>query len=182
MVDSSLVSSALTEMPVPDFADVVVVALPSGLGPLVADPARWARAIFSPAAAPVWVKALFALRGGLVGLIGVRCAPSDGFEVAEVAGGEALIRADDRHLAFRCGVAVDHERRLLRVTTAVRLHGWRGRCCFAPGLGAARTPHAGHGVGCGVPGCGCPVSPRLVATAAARTVATVAARWGATLP
>ena len=43
-----------------------------------------------------------------------------------------LIAADDTHLDFRCAVAVDRSARLVRVTTTVRLHGWRGRVYFAP--------------------------------------------------
>lgn len=41
--------------------------------------------------------------------------------------------ADPRVWAeFRCGVAYDAGARLLRVTTVVRLKGWRGRLYFAP--------------------------------------------------
>ena len=54
------------------------------------------------------------------------------FAVRRVEGGEALMVASDRHLDFACGVEVDAGRRLVRVTTAVRLHGWRGRLSFAP--------------------------------------------------
>jgi hypothetical protein len=45
---------------------------------------------------------------------------------------EVLVELDDRHLDFRCGIAVDERMRLLRVTTTVRFHGWRGRLYFVP--------------------------------------------------
>lgn len=77
--------------------------------------------------------ALLALRQALVGLIGIpRADPQAIFAVARVEGEEALIDADDLHLRFCCGVAVDPDRSLLRVTTTVRLKGWRGRVYFAP--------------------------------------------------
>ena len=44
----------------------------------------------------------------------------------------ALVGFDDRHLDFRAAVGVDAPARLVRVTTTVRLHGWRGRVYFAP--------------------------------------------------
>lgn len=47
-------------------------------------------------------------------------------------GEEALIVADERHLDFRVAVGVDSRANLLRVTTVVRLHGWRGKVYFAP--------------------------------------------------
>ncbi|GAA1686876.1 hypothetical protein GCM10009792_03410 [Microcella alkalica] len=47
-------------------------------------------------------------------------------------GDEALLSIEDRHLGFRVGVGVDARARLVRVVTAVRLKGWRGRVYFAP--------------------------------------------------
>ena len=82
--------------------------------------------------APVLVKALFAIRQSVVGLVGISRGSRSVFDVKSVAGNEALPVADDRHLDFRCGVGIDVERRLLRVTTVVRLTGWRGRASFAP--------------------------------------------------
>ncbi|BDZ41463.1 hypothetical protein GCM10025865_07620 [Paraoerskovia sediminicola] len=122
-------SLALDDVPRPDFADVALVPLPDG-APV--DPAAWARAIFDVRAAPVWVRGAFVLRQALAPLIGVPPGESGVFDVARVEGEEALIVADDDHLDFRCGVAVDGSARLVRVTTAVRLHGWRGRAYFAP--------------------------------------------------
>ena len=54
------------------------------------------------------------------------------FSVVEVQGDEALIAHADRHLDFRAGVGFDPGSRMLRVTTAVWLKGWRGRVYFTP--------------------------------------------------
>ncbi|AQZ65510.1 unnamed protein product [[Actinomadura] parvosata subsp. kistnae] len=122
-------SSALEDIPVPDYADVMIGVLPPGASE---DPRVWAEEIFSLRALPRWVGAAMAVRQALVPLLGVRRAPRDVFRVARVEGEEALIVADDRHLDFRCGVAVDAAARLVRVTTTVRLKGWRGRVYFMP--------------------------------------------------
>lgn len=47
-------------------------------------------------------------------------------------GDEAVIHTIDDHLTFRCAVGVDAEQRLVRVTTAVTFHNWRGRLYFIP--------------------------------------------------
>jgi hypothetical protein len=122
-------SLALRDIPVPDHADVVIVPLPAGAP---TDPRVWAEAIFSADGMPGWVRALFAVRQSVVGLIGVDKGPPDVFAVDEVCGDEALIVADERHLDFRAAVGVDVATRTVRVTTTVRLHGWRGRAYFAP--------------------------------------------------
>ncbi len=125
----SLTSAALEHDRPPDWADVVIVPLPPGD---TAGPAAWAERVFSIRNTPKPVLALMALRQLVVPLIGVAPARADVFAVHSVLGQEALIGASDRHLDFRCGVGVDHEAGLLRVTTAVWLHGWRGRLYFAP--------------------------------------------------
>lgn len=127
-------SLALRDVPAPDYADAVIASLPAGAP---TDPGTWADAIFSPAAMPRWVLAALALRQALVPLLRIPAAPRDTFAVDEVVGDEALIAHDDVHLDFRCGVAVDPQARLVRVTTAVRLHGWRGRLYF----GVVRLVH-----------------------------------------
>ena len=96
------------------------------------EPRLWAETIFSGAVVPLWVKWLMGIRQTLVALIGVKPSPTDTFAVSRVVGEEALISADDKHLDFRCGVALDAAGMLLRVTTAVRLKGWRGRLYFLP--------------------------------------------------
>ncbi len=122
-------SLALDSIPVPDYADVIVVPVPAGCP---SDPRVWAETLFSPKSMPAWVAALMGLRQALVGLVGINRAPQGVFAVSDVRGEEALISADDNHLDFRCGVAFDAGARLLRVTTTVRLKGWRGRLYFAP--------------------------------------------------
>lgn len=123
-------SLALDEIPRPDHLDVIAIPLPAGA---TTDPATWARAIFARASTPFWVQLAFVLRQLLVPLIGVRPGSTGVlFRVRRVVGEEALLAASDRHLDFACGVGVDAERELVRVTTAVRLHGWRGRLYFAP--------------------------------------------------
>lgn len=81
---------------------------------------------------PWWVNALMGLRAALVPLIGLRSAPEGVFEVTEVVGDEALMVFDDDHLEFRCAVGVDRGAGLVRLTTVVRLHGWRGHVYFTP--------------------------------------------------
>lgn len=125
-------SAALADLPAPDFADVCIVAIAPAAVALPTDPAYWARAVFDPRSAPRWVQVLFAVRQLAVRLVGIPPGDTAMFDVAEVVGDEAVIRADDVHLDFRCGVGIDAQARLLRVTTAVRLKGWRGRLYFVP--------------------------------------------------
>ncbi|WP_203338066.1 DUF2867 domain-containing protein [Nocardioides limicola] len=122
-------SLALADIARPDFVDLVAIPLPPGAD---LDPARWAETVFAVGSAPGWVRLLFGIRQALVRLIGVDRGEASVFAVDTVVGEEALIRADDRHLDFRCGVGVDPTAGLVRVTTVVRLHGWRGRLYFAP--------------------------------------------------
>ena len=122
-------SLALAEITEPDFADVIVGILPPGAS---LDPRVWAETIFGIAGAPRWVRAALRLRQLLAPLIGVRRASNIVFAVKQIEGEEALIFAPDSHLDFACGIGVDAAARLVRVTTAVRLHGWRGRLYFAP--------------------------------------------------
>lgn len=128
-LEPALRSLAFDDIPRPDFADVIVIPK----HPRTTDsPDDWAQAIFGSDSLPAGVKALLALRQALVGLIGVPRAGRDVFTVSKVDGEEALIVADDEHLDFRCAVGVDPQGGLVRVTTAVRLHGWRGRLYFVP--------------------------------------------------
>lgn len=122
-------SLALEDIPRPDFVDVVAAPLPLGA---TDDPRVWAATVFAGGSTPVWIRIAMAVRQLVVPLIGVPRAGRDVFVVSCVQDGEALISVDDRHLDFRAGVAVDTETRLVRLTTVVRLKGWRGRVYFAP--------------------------------------------------
>ena len=122
-------SLALADIPAPDYADMSIGVLPSGAS---TDAAVWARSIFSIRTLPGWVRAALIVRQALSPLIGVPRAGRDVFAVRSVVDNEALLSVDDRHLDFRVGVGVDLEARLVRVTTAVTLKGWRGRLYFAP--------------------------------------------------
>lgn len=122
-------SIALRDIPHPDYADASIAVI----GPnSPVDSVVWARTLFSLEAMPRWVVAALRLRQLAVRLIGIPPAPRDVFQVRESADGEALIAADDAHLDFRCGVAIDKGMRLVRLTTTVRFRGWRGRAYFVP--------------------------------------------------
>ena len=122
-------SLALRDIPRPDFADATIVAIdPTGS----VDPAAWARRMFSRRDMPRWIVAAMAVRQAVVPLLGIARAHSDVLSIRETSEDEVLVAADDRHLDFRCAIAVDEPTRLLRVTTTVRLNGWRGRLYFLP--------------------------------------------------
>lgn len=129
MATSAFWSVALEDIPDPDFADMSIGVLPAHA---TADPAAWARSLFSLKTMPRWVLAALAMRQLLAPLMGVPRAPKDVFAVCRVEGDEALVAFDDKHLDFRVGVGVDEEHALVRVVTAVRLKGWRGRLYFLP--------------------------------------------------
>ena len=122
-------SLALRDIPRPDFADAAIAPLPGGAP---TDPRVWAEEMFGLRSMPAWVAAALAVRQAVVPLLGIDRAPRDTFAIREQVDDEVLMAADDTHLDFRCAVAVDPVARLVRVTTTVRLHGWRGRVYFAP--------------------------------------------------
>lgn len=95
------------------------------------DPRVWASEVFSVRSAPLWVRGLLAIRQAVVGLIGVEKGDRHVFNVDRVSSDEALIAHDASHLDFRAAVGIDPRNRLLRVTTTVRLHGWRGHVYWA---------------------------------------------------
>lgn len=130
--EPSFVSMAFADIAAPDFADVVVVGIPAAAGPIDGDPTWWVGEIFDVRSMPWWIRGLFAFRQAVVGLVGISRGDASSFAVADVSGEEALISTDERHLDFRAAVGLDTNRRLVRVTTVVRLHGWRGRLYFAP--------------------------------------------------
>ncbi len=122
-------SMAIRACRLPDFADMQVVALPSGS---TTDPAEWVDLIFTAANMPWWVKALFGVRRLLTPLLGIPQRDLTTFAVSRVEGNESLIAVEDPHLDFWVGIAVDTANQRLIATTVVKLHGWRGRLYWIP--------------------------------------------------
>jgi hypothetical protein len=122
-------SMAFDEIADPDYADVAVGVLPAHA---TADPAAWARSLFSLRSLPLWLVLLVRLRQGLGPLVGVPRAPRDRFAVRCVSGDEVLIAVDQRLLDVRVGVGVDELHGIVRVVTAVRLKGRLGQAWFLP--------------------------------------------------
>ena len=128
-------SMAFDEITDPDYADVAVGVLPAHA---TADPAAWARSLFSIRSLPPWLVMLIRLRQLLGPIVGLSPAPSDRFAVRTVRGDEALLAIDQRHLDLRVGVGVDESNGIVRVVTTVRLKGGLVRLWFLPG--ACRAP------------------------------------------
>ncbi|MGI8537740.1 MAG: DUF2867 domain-containing protein [Mycobacteriales bacterium] len=135
-VEPAFRSMALVWLPEPDYVDVIVRPLPRGA---TTDPTAWLRATFDVRRSPAWLKALFGLRQAAVPLLGIERSPRDRFAIQEVSAEEALTHASERHLDFAAALGVDAEQHLVRLTTTVRLHGWRGRVYFLPVRLAHRT-------------------------------------------
>lgn len=112
-----------------DYGDVILASKPPRS---TDDPRVWAETLFAPSSSPVWVKAAMGVRMALAPLVGLEAAPRGVFDVRTVVGEEALIEYADKHLTFRCGVGVDAEAAVLRVTTVVTFNDWRGRVYFTP--------------------------------------------------
>ncbi|MDY0909432.1 DUF2867 domain-containing protein [Microbacterium sp. CFBP9034] len=112
-----------------DYGDVILASKPPRT---TDDPRIWAETLFSPRTAPLWVKAAMGVRIALAPLLGLEGAPKGVFDVRRVEGDEALIEYVDAHLTFRCGVGVDAEAAVVRVTTVVTFNDWRGRVYFTP--------------------------------------------------
>ncbi|MBM7506131.1 DUF2867 domain-containing protein [Agromyces aurantiacus] len=122
-------SMALEEIRDPDYADVAVGVLPAHA---TADPAAWARSLFSMRSLPRWLAIAIVLRQAIGPLVGIAAHPADRFRVRCVRGEEALLAVDDRHLDLRVAVGVDEAHGIVRVVTAVRMKGWRGRLFMIP--------------------------------------------------
>lgn len=120
-------SLVLQHCPRPDHYDRQVVPLPAGSHD---DPRRWAEAVFDIRSAPIPVRILVGLRQLLVPLIGIPRTAESPFRVREVVDGGALVVASERHLDFWCAVRATAAG--LEVSTAVALHGWRGRLYWLP--------------------------------------------------
>jgi Protein of unknown function (DUF2867) len=122
-----IASVAYQLLPAPDWASTTTVAVADGSA---RDARGWAEAVFAVGSVPLWVKTLFGMREVVARLLRIPPGHPRMFAVHEVRDGEALIDTDDRHLRFVAGVRADE--RLLHVTTAVQLKGWRGQLYFLP--------------------------------------------------
>lgn len=120
-------SVAYQLMPRPDWATTTTVALADGSAHT---PEEWAKAVFSVGSMPGWIKAFFGAREVVARLLRIPPGHASMLAVREIRDGEAIIDTDDRHLRFVAGVRADD--RLLHVTTAVELKGWRGQLYFLP--------------------------------------------------
>ena len=120
-------SVAYQVMPWPDWAATTTVTVTDGSA---RDAAGWAETIFAVQSVPLWVRTLFGAREVVAQLLRIPPGRPGMLAVREVRDGEALIDTDDQHLRFVAGVRADD--RLLHVTTAVQLKGWRGQLYFLP--------------------------------------------------
>ena len=122
-------SMAFDEIADPDYADVAIGVLPAHA---TADPAAWARSLFSVRSLPPWLVVLVLMRQSLGPLVGMKRVPRDRFTVQCEQGDEVLLAVDQRHLDLRVGVGVDEAHGIVRVVTAVRLKGRFGPYWFLP--------------------------------------------------
>ncbi|MCH6230079.1 DUF2867 domain-containing protein [Microbacterium sp. CFH 31415] len=118
-------SLALADIADPDYTQVWIDVLPAHA---TADPAAWARNLFSRSALPRWIAAPVALGA----LLHPRARACDMFTVRHVEGEEALVKVDARTVDLRVGVGVDEERALVRVVTAMRFKGRGARLRSLP--------------------------------------------------
>lgn len=116
MTSPTLWSVALADIADPDYTQTWLDVLPAHA---TADPAAWARTLFSRDALPRWLDlAASALPSN--------CAT---FAVRRVEGGEALVGFDARGIDVRFGIGVDEQHALVRVVSTMRYKGrgarWR---------------------------------------------------------
>jgi hypothetical protein len=105
-----------------DFADAYEVPAPEG-----ADAPEVVRRAF--ARPPRWAAALMDLRDRIVGVFGLKPAPSTGFPVISEAPDHVVLGFDDFHLDFRIVVTVISG--AATITTIVRRHNLWGRTYLA---------------------------------------------------
>ncbi len=105
-----------------DFADAYEVAAPVGV-----DAPEAVRRVF--AHPPRWAAVLMDLRNRIVGIIGLKPAPSTGFPIISETPQDVVMGFDDRHLDFRIVVTVIEG--VATVTTIVRRHNFWGRIYLA---------------------------------------------------
>lgn len=120
MQHPSFWSLAFDEIADPDYAHVAVGVLPAHA---TADPAAWARNLFSYDALPRWISGPMML--GQLFSRASRPAYCAAFAVRRVEGDEALVGVDGRRVDLRVGIGVDEDNALVRVIAAVRFKGPR---------------------------------------------------------
>jgi hypothetical protein len=126
MRQPSFWSLALAEIADPDYTHVSIDVLPAHA---TADPAAWARSLFSAAALPRWLAGALSLRD----LVGRRDATAcRSAAVRRVEGDEALLAFDARRFDVRIGVGVDEAQALVRVVAALRFKGAGARALSLP--------------------------------------------------
>lgn len=76
-------SSALEDIPAPDYADMIFGVLPPGAPE---DPIAWVKCVFSPGVVPRWIGVAMAARQALVPLLGIPRAPRGAFRVERTEG------------------------------------------------------------------------------------------------
>jgi len=104
------------------FADAYSVPAPPGIDAIEATRLAFARG-------PLWIRTLMTLRNRLVGLVGLKPAPSTGFPVIHQSPREVVLGFDDRHLDFRIVAVVDGG--FVTLNTIVRWHNAWGRAYLA---------------------------------------------------
>ncbi|KRA24141.1 hypothetical protein ASD65_06655 [Microbacterium sp. Root61] len=118
MQHPSFWSLAFEEIVDPDYAHVTIGVLPAHA---TADPAAWARNLFSYDALPRWISGPLTL--GHLSSRASRPAYPAAFAVRRVEGDEALVGVDGRRMDLRVGIGVDERNALVRVIAAVRFKG-----------------------------------------------------------
>ncbi len=118
-------SLALAEISDPDYTHVWIDVLPAHA---TADPAAWARNLFSRSALPRWLAGVVFVAS----VVHPRPGRCDVFTVRRVEGEEALVSVDARRVDMRVGVGIDEERALVRVVTAMRFKGRGARVLSLP--------------------------------------------------
>jgi hypothetical protein len=122
-------SLAVEACPDPDVIDIQALRLPSGV---TTDPQWWLHEMFQLESRSVGTRLLFGARRLLALVVWADARPdfAEVFAVDAVRDHEVMAHEADRHLDFWLGVATEDG--TLRVTSVVRLHGWRGRLYWLP--------------------------------------------------
>lgn len=119
--ETALLAGALPRI---DWSDAFAVTGPIGNR---IDPQVWADAIFHNA--PLWVRALLAVRQAIVISVGIDRGRRTTFATRSRTDDEILLGTDERHLSFRASVLSRTDG--VVVSTIVQTHNRRGHLYFA---------------------------------------------------